>query len=235
MEDIRNIRRKHTSRFKWLYLLIVAVPALALIPTLYDTMDPAIGTQRSVRDSMEPFFAPKFNKFKNPYTAFDPKVFLNFAIKERNREKISDSNRFYLNRAKAHRNAYMPIIMAAANEYRVDPATILAIIKAESNYDPKAISRAGAVGLMQLMPETAKDLGVNDRFNPEQNIHGGVKYFSQLLKKFRGNHALALAAYNAGMQKVLKYRGIPPYTETIQYVNKVFRFRKKYLQEIMGG
>ena len=235
MEDIRNIRRTHILRFKWLYLLIVVIPVLASTPMLHDDRERAIGTQRSVRDATAPFFAPKFDKFKNAYAAFDPRVFLNFAVRERSREKISDSNRFYLNRAKAHRNTYMPIIMAAASEYRVDPATILAIIKAESNYDPKAISRAGAVGLMQLMPETAKDLGVSDRFNPEQNIHGGVKYFSQLLKKFRGNHALALAAYNAGMQKVLKYRGIPPYTETIQYVNKVFKFRKKYMQEIMGG
>jgi soluble lytic murein transglycosylase-like protein len=126
----------------------------------------------------------------------------------------------------------MPIILEAAGRYQVEPAIILAIIKAESNYNPKAVSRAGAVGLMQLMPRTARALGVKDSFNPEQNIHGGVKYFSQLLNKFGGDHTLALAAYNAGSRKVLKHKGIPPFNETKGYIKKVFKYRKQFKQEI---
>ena len=117
----------------------------------------------------------------------------------------------------------------------MDPAIIFAIIKAESNYDPYAVSKAGAVGLMQLMPKTARELGVRNSFNPKQNIHGGVKYFSRLLNKFTGNQTLALAAYNAGSRKVLEHNGVPPYSETRQYIKRVFKFRERYKKEIIGG
>ena len=85
------------------------------------------------------------------------------------------------------------------------------------------------------MPRTAEQLGVRNSFNPEQNIHGGVKYFSQLLNKFDGNQALALAAYNAGSRKVLEHNGIPPYNETRQYIKRVFKYREQYKHEILGG
>lgn len=133
----------------------------------------------------------------------------------------------------ASNDPYMPIILAAANQYKVDPAIIRAIIMAESNYNPKAVSKRGARGLMQLMPRTAKSLGVKDVFNPEQNIHAGVKYFSQLLNKFDGDHSLALAAYNAGSRKVKKYNGVPPYKTTKRYIKKVFRYRKLFEQEMV--
>jgi hypothetical protein len=127
---------------------------------------------------------------------------------------------------------FIPIIMKAAREHQVDPDIIKAIIKAESGYNPKAVSKAGAKGLMQLMPRTAKSLGVKDSFCPEQNILAGVKYFKQLLNQFKGDVRLALAAYNAGSRKVRKYRGIPPFKNTRIYIKKVFEYHKEYKQEV---
>ena len=235
MEDIRSIRRTHITRFKWLYLIIIVVPVLAYIPMLYGYPERTSGIHRSVSNNLESFFAPNFHNNTNTKALLDPRVFLNIGLQERNKPKRPDSYRSYLNQVKTQRDRYISIILEAASRYQVDPAIILAIIKAESNYNPYAVSRAGAVGLMQLMPETAKELGVRNSFNPEQNIQGGVRYFSQLLNKFSGDHALALAAYNAGSQKVIKHRGIPPFDETIRYINKVFKYQKQYKQEIIGG
>jgi len=103
---------------------------------------------------------------------------------------------------------------------------------AESSYNPMAISKKGAIGLMQLMPTTAAALGVEDSLNPEHNINGGVKYLKKLLKRFEGDLELALAAYNAGSKKVKKYNGIPPYKATQRFVKKVFRYYHQYKKEI---
>jgi soluble lytic murein transglycosylase-like protein len=113
------------------------------------------------------------------------------------------------------------IVTAMAEQYGVDPALIWDIIRQESGGNANATSRAGAEGLMQLMPGTAAELGVTDPYDPKQNIRGGVAYFAQLLKQFNGNVALALAAYNAGPGAVRNYGGIPPYQETQNYVKKI--------------
>ncbi len=116
------------------------------------------------------------------------------------------------------------IFQKAAQEYDVPVALLKAIAKAESNFNPEAVSSAGAQGVMQLMPATAQSLGVTDPFNAEQNIMGGAKYIKQMLERYDGDVKLALAAYNAGSGNVAKYGGIPPFEETQNYVKKVMAY-----------
>jgi len=123
---------------------------------------------------------------------------------------------------------FHPIILKEAGLHEIDPALVKAIIMAESGYNPNAISEKGAKGLMQLMPSTAQDLGVEDVFNPQQNISGGVRYFKKLVNRFDGDIKLALAAYNAGSKIVRHYQGIPPYKSTHYYIEKVFKYYKLY-------
>ena len=113
------------------------------------------------------------------------------------------------------------IVSKISAKYNVDEKLVNAVIKQESGFNVRATSKAGAMGLMQLMPATARGLGVTDAYNPVQNIEGGVKYLSNLLKKYNGNVVLALAAYNAGSGAVDKYSGVPPYKETQNYVRSI--------------
>jgi soluble lytic murein transglycosylase-like protein len=123
---------------------------------------------------------------------------------------------------------YDHLIAKASQKYNVEPALIKAVIKAESNFNHLAVSRKGARGLMQLMPSTATSLRVQDSFHPENNIEGGVRYLQYLIKYFNGNLPLALAAYNAGENAVIRHGGIPPYRETQTYVQKVLSYLDKY-------
>jgi soluble lytic murein transglycosylase len=122
-----------------------------------------------------------------------------------------------------------PLILRHSSQHRLHPALIRAIIKAESDFDPRAVSRAGAIGLMQLMPQTAVRLDVRDMYDPDDNVGGGTKHLRQLLDRFHGNLPLALAAYNAGENAVDRYQALPPFDETRQYVRKVLRYYRTFL------
>jgi soluble lytic murein transglycosylase-like protein len=119
------------------------------------------------------------------------------------------------------RHAYDHIIKEAAEKYDLDPAMIKAVMQAESAFNAMAVSPVGALGLMQLMPAVAKELGVTDPLDPRQNIMGGSEHLKKMLTSTRGNVPLALASYNAGPGNVKKYRGIPPFKETRNYVKKI--------------
>lgn len=126
---------------------------------------------------------------------------------------------------------WQQLIVQTAEKHGVDPALALAVAKAESHFDPKAVSPKGAMGIMQLMPQTAKSLGVADPFDPAQNIDGGIRYLRQLLERFNGNIVLAIAAYNAGPNAVRRYGGVPPYPETQAFVRKVLTYWHQFRQE----
>src|SRR5574337_422698 len=123
------------------------------------------------------------------------------------------------------------LIEALAAEYELDPALIRAVIQVESNFNRKAVSRKGAQGLMQLMPATVWRFSVGDVYNPHENIGAGARYLRQLLDLFHGDLALALAAYNAGENAVLRYKGVPPYAETRDYVTKVLSLYRREQRE----
>jgi len=127
-----------------------------------------------------------------------------------------------------NREAYRSEVAAAATEFGVDPALLRAVIHAESAFNPNALSNKGAQGLMQLIPGTASDMGVDNPFDVSQNIRGGAQYLAGLLKEFKGDERLATAAYNAGPQNVLKYNGVPPFDETRVYVDRVATLRQRY-------
>jgi soluble lytic murein transglycosylase len=132
---------------------------------------------------------------------------------------------------RARRKAFDPIIAEAAQRHRVEPALVKAVIRAESDFVPYARSPKGALGLMQLMPATARLHNVWSVFEPKSNIEGGVSHLRLLLDQYNGNVRLALAAYNAGDGAVERHGGIPPYPETIEYLERVLRFREQYLRE----
>jgi len=123
---------------------------------------------------------------------------------------------------------FSDIIDLASTKYGLEAALIKAIIKAESDFDHTAVSQKGAQGLMQLMPETAQDLEVENPFDPEENILGGARYFSMLMKRFKNDKILALAAYNAGPERVESCKGIPPFPETQAFVKRVMAYYRAY-------
>jgi hypothetical protein len=136
-------------------------------------------------------------------------------------EKKPDRKSLVMTKKMRHSGAYHDIVNEKSKKHNVDPKLVKAVISAESGWNPSAVSPKGAGGLMQLMPKTASDMGVDNRFNPEQNIEGGVKYLKYLLDKFNGNLTLALAAYNAGPTRVEKVKGVPSIPETVNYVKRV--------------
>ena len=140
------------------------------------------------------------------------------------KERTSVSKRFYST------NKYDHYITDASEQTGVDSRLLKAMIKAESDFDPRAVSRKGAMGLMQIMPENFKMLDLKNPFDPWENIKAGARYFQQLNKRFNGKLALSLAAYNAGPTAVDRYKNIPPYQETEEYVRRVLRYYRTFKQ-----
>ena len=140
------------------------------------------------------------------------------------KERASVSRNFHAT------NKYDHFITDAAKQTGVDSHLLKAMIKAESDFDPRAISRKGAMGLMQIMPENFKMLDLKNPFDPWENIKAGARYFEQLYKRFNGQLALSLAAYNAGPTAVDHYKSIPPYQETEEYVRRVLRYYRTFKQ-----
>lgn len=119
--------------------------------------------------------------------------------------------------------SYEPLIRKAAEKHGLSPKLVSAVMRVESCYDPRAVSRSGARGLMQLMPMTARELGVHDSFDPEQNVEGGVRYLKAMLQRFNNDITLGLAAYNAGPEAVAAHKGVPPFPETKSYVSRILK------------
>lgn len=163
-------------------------------------------------DLLEMYFLMKFSEARTAIAGWSP-----FS------PRVTRSNLAQQSKLTGITGDFNTMISQAAERYNLSPQLLKAVIKAESGFDPSAQSTAGAQGLMQLMPETAKSLGVDNPLDPAQNIEGGAKYLRQMLDRFGGDTRLALAAYNAGPGNVRKYGGIPPFKETQNYVSKIIR------------
>lgn len=154
-------------------------------------------------------------------------------MEERRPSVLSPANPAY---KKISKRKFEELISTKASMYGIDPHLVRAIVKAESDFDEMAVSKKGATGLMQLMPETASRMGVRNIHDPEDNVEGGIKYLSKLLKMFDWQVPLAVAAYNAGENAVVKYGNrIPPYNETQTYVKRVLRYYSHYKGSESGG
>ncbi len=143
---------------------------------------------------------------------------------------VPDARSFHLTleERSASVNTYDHWIRGASKKYALDPALVKAVIHAESRFDPLAVSPKGAKGLMQIDPVTVEELGITDPFNPKYNIYGGVRYLREMLDAFNGDKHLAIAAYNAGPNQVLRHNGVPPFKDTKKYLYKVLRYQTYY-------
>ena len=190
--------------------LSVALPALAANTYIYRENDGTIWYTNKKPVGVERDKYKLIGVFGRPTATVSCRGMTPTRMEQRARQYERDINRY-------------------ADKYGVSRFLVKAIISVESCFDERAISRAGARGLMQLMPQTAKYLGVDNSFDARQNIYGGVRYFSEMQRRFNFNDTLALAAYNAGPTAVEKYQGIPPYKETQNYVKRVLSKYREYL------
>lgn len=179
----------------------------------------------------------KTHKTRPVHPAVFDKDYFSTRVPETARSGASEKRKIQSATVKKKRTEiyYHRLIEKIADSHQIDPDLIKAIVKAESSYNPQAISDAGAVGLMQLMPATAAELGVADSFNPEENLRGGIKYYKKMLRRFKGDIELALAAYNAGSSAVITHKGVPPYKETLKYIERVKTYYEEYKDQADSG
>jgi len=171
------------------------------------------------------------NSFSDIYMYIDSNGVVNFTdVPTSTDYKLYIKEKKQKEQHRVNTKKYDDIIMRAQEKYGVEFSLIKAVIEVESGFNPKAVSRSGAKGLMQIMPDNYKNLFVKDPFNPSQNIMGGTLYLQRLLKRYKYKLPLALAAYNAGPQAVDKYKRIPPYEETQNFVRKVMKTYSRYKQ-----
>ena len=237
MDEASHIKPSSVNLVRWLYVFVISLVFFA--PRFYDgqkqtemVVEKSMASKQ-LTDSksdlagqialMQPKPEPALGKMPDESTGVKTPP----SLPEENPVSAQEISSSSVHGKKAERLLH-PIILQASNRYQVDSALVKAIIMAESNYNPKAVSKRGAKGLMQLMPKTAEALGVGDSFNPEHNINAGVRYFKDLLNQFNGDVRLALAAYNAGSRKVRKYQGVPPFKATEYYIKKVFEYHQYY-------
>jgi len=200
--------RVQRARRSWIF-----IAALALAQGVASTAGANPGVYRFTDDRGVVHFSNVPSDSRYRPIVLRPKVSLVYTPKKKERGPIN--------------HGYDSLILSKAQAVRLDPALVKAVIAAESNFSPIAISRAGAQGLMQLMPETADRLGVENPLEAEENVSGGTRYLRKMLDRY-GDLSRALAAYNAGPQAVDRYRGIPPYPETEAYVARVLAYYRGY-------
>ena len=191
------------------FLKLIGIFSLALVVLLVVVLPVRADIYRFIDENGVMHFtnAPTSSIYKfSIYLKEKPKVIQRYASSEKYDDLISD----------------------ASERYGVSFPLLKAIIKAESDFDPHAVSKKGATGLMQIMPENFKPLGIRDPFDPWQNINAGARYFKQMYDRFKGKLALSLAAYNAGPTAVDHYKTIPPYEETEEYVRRVMKYYYNY-------
>jgi soluble lytic murein transglycosylase-like protein len=187
--------------------------------------------------------APSDQRFREVETVQSRVTQISFTASHR--QRAAGKRRATFLPARRHRSFFSPqreaspelsrMIDETSRRYGVDAALVHAVVRAESAFDHLAVSSKGAQGLMQLMPTTASEVGVRDAFQPRDNLEGGVFYLRELLDRFSGNARLALAAYNAGPGAVDMHGGLPPYDETREYVDRVFRYRQEHLRRRLGA
>lgn len=175
------------------------------------------------------------NAFADIYTYTDEKGVIHFSNVPTSPKYRLKMREFHFDYKRLSSGSYDRLINDVCLKYGVNPSLVKAIIKAESDFDAAAVSEDGAKGLMQLMPQTADDMGVDDVYDPENNINGGVKYLRRLMRIFKSDIKLVVAAYNAGENAVIKYKGVPPFKETREYVKKVFKHLKSYAMNPVAG
>ena len=202
MSNIKIKKPEHSSMLKILILNNIVLLTIVVVFTL------ALYDLHIYSPILNSSFIMTADREQNNISVITAEYRDNF----RNKESVS---------LKPAREYYNNLVYAKSNKYNVEPSLVSAMIKVESNWNYKVVSRSGAIGLMQLMPSTARAMDVKDPLNPEENIEGGIKYLRYLLDRFDGDLTLAIAAYNAGPTKVRKYNGIPPIRETQQYVKRV--------------